>query len=660
MKAWHSVGQDWRMSKKMFKFFARDKEKKGASAASATPGIYFQSAGGLLLLCGLLCALVIGTFWPSVHCKFQVYDEYDYLVFNAAVNHGFTWSGVGWAFTALGKSNWVPLTWLTHMMDFQFYGFNPWGHHLTNILFHAANVSLLFLLLQRMTGAVWPSFILVALFAVHPLRVESVTWISERKDVVSFFFGMLAFIAYVRYAEESKKTGGHPERFYLLTLLLFVLSLMSKATLVTFPCLLLLLDYWPLRRITDFKLDGAKLWLLAEKIPFFLLIIPVAIAAKLAEQEGQSILIHPPLTMRLQTALISYAHYLGFIFCPLNLCADYSYPHSWPAGELWLSAVVLLGLSALVFTLGARRPYLLVGWLWYLGALVPVNGIIEQIGSPTMTDRYTYIPMIGILLIVVWGIKDLAEAMRLPLRPLGALAAILSIFLIAVTRHDIAYWQDSDILWTHVAAVSNNSWTAYANLGTILNSTDPDRALDSFQKSVDINPGYVEAQRGLADCLVQHQRFAEAIEHYRLAWNLDTADPRTQVGWGVSCYHEGLLSKAINHMQIARALDPTSTDDMSFLAELLIQKQRFAEALPLLKSLCAVQTNDVEDFNNLGYLLNKTGQVDDAIRAFQAGLNIAPTNSVLKANLDNAIKAKQQGIRHSPTNGAAMAHPPAR
>ncbi len=651
---------DWRMSKKKSNFPPRDKKKKGAPAAPAARGTFFRSSGGLLLLCGLLSALVIGTFWPSVHCLFQFYDENDYLLYNAGVNHGFTWSGICWSFTALSKSNWVPLTWLTHMMDFQFYGFNPWGHHLTNILFHAANVSLLFLLLQRMTGAVWPSFILVALFAVHPLRVESVTWISERKDVVSFFFGMLAFIAYVRYAEESKKTGGHPERFYLLTLLLFVLSLMSKATLVTFPCLLLLLDYWPLRRITDFKLDGAKLWLLAEKIPFLLLIIPAALVAKLAEQNGKSVFLHPALTMRLQTTLISYAHYLGFIFCPLNLCADYSYPHSWPAGELWLSAVVLLGLSALVFTLGARRPYLLVGWLWYLGALVPVNGILEQVGPQAMADRYTYIPMIGILLIVVWGIKDLAEAVRLPPRPLGALAAILSIFLIAVTRHDIAYWQDSDILSTHMAAVSRNSWTAYANLGLILASTDPDRALDSFQKSVDINPDYFESQRGLADSLAHHQRFAEAIGHYRLAWNLDTADPRTQVGWAVSCYYQGLVNEAIGHIQVAHALDPTSADDMTMLSQLLIEKQRYTDAIPVLKSLCAIETNNPDNFNTLGYVLGKTGQVDDAITAFQTGLNIAPTNSSLLANLALAIKAKQQGIRHSPTNGAAMAHPPAR
>ncbi len=628
----------------------RDKKKKGAPAAPAARGTFFRSSGGLLLLCGLLSALVIGTFWPSVHCLFQFYDENDYLLYNAGVNHGFTWSGICWSFTALSKSNWVPLTWLTHMMDFQFYGFNPWGHHLTNILFHAANVSLLFLLLQRMTGAVWPSFILVALFAVHPLRVESVTWISERKDVVSFFFGMLAFIAYVRYAEESKKTGGHPERFYVLTLLLFVLSLMSKATLVTFPCLLLLLDYWPLRRITDFKLDGAKLWLLAEKIPFLLLIIPAALVAKLAEQNGKSVFLHPALTMRLQTALISYAHYLGFIFCPINLCANYPYPKSWPVDQLWLSAVVLLGLSALVLALCARRPYLLVGWLWFLGTLVPVNGILEQVGPQAMADRYTYISMIGVLLMVVWGVKDLAEAFRLRPAPLLALAAVVCGLLIGVTRFNIAFWNDGDTRWSRALAVTTNNWTAYANLGTLLTSTDPDRALDCFQKSVEINPDYVESQRGLASCLFRQKRYAEAMEHYRLAWNLDTADPRTQMGWAVSCYYQGLINEAIGHIRVAHALDPTSIEDMTMLSQLLIEKQRYTEAIPVLKSLCAVETNSPDNFNTLGCLLVKTGQVDGAINAFQTAVNLSPTNSSLLSNLALAIRTKQQQSLHSPTN----------
>lgn len=641
--------------KKKFWFSFNDGKKEDIPISSASPKSFFQSARGLLLLCGVLSALVIGVFWPSVSCKFQYYDENDYLLDNVQVNHGLSWQGVSWAFTSLAKSNWVPLTWLTHMMDFQIYGFNPWGHHLTNILIHAANVSLLFLLLQRMTGAVGRSFIVAALFAVHPLRVESVTWISERKDVVSFFFGMLAFLAYVRYAEESRKAAGRPDRFYLLTLLFFVFSLMGKATLVTFPCLLLLLDYWPLGRISNFNLDRATLPLLVEKIPFFLLIVPINILASLAEQFGNSILLHPPLTLRLETALISYLRYLEYMFWPGNLSSNYPYPSSWPLGELWLAATVLLGISTLALVMRARRPYFLIGWLWYLGTLVPVNGIIEQIGSPMMADRYTYIPMIGILLIVVWGIKDLAESWRLRPPVLLALASIVSVLLIAVTRHDIAYWKNDDTRWSRAVAVTRDNWTAYANLGVCLNVHDPDRSLDCLEKAVEINPDYVEAQRCLANSLVQHQHYPEAIEHFRIAWTLDTNDSRTQLYWGQACSFAGLPNEAIFHLQVAHAIDPDNVLYMAYLAQLLIQKQRIAEAIPVLKSICAIQTNNPGVLNTLGSLLEKKGQLDDAIHTFQTALNFAPHSAIVEENLAGAIRLKQQEILRSPTNGAAIA-----
>ncbi len=648
------------MAKKRSGFSTSDRRKKGIQISSASRKPFFRSAGGLFALCSLLIVLVIGTFWPSVHCQFQFYDENDYLLANAHVNRGLTWANVCWAFTALGKSNWVPLTWLTHMMDFQVYGHNAWGHHLTNILIHAANVSLLFLLLQRMTGAVGRSFVLAALFAVHPLRVESVTWISERKDVVSFFFGMLALLAYVRYAEESQKAAGRHDRFYVLTLLLFVFSLMSKATLVTFPCLLLLLDYWPLRRTSDFKLDRANLRLVVEKIPFFLLIVPASIVAELAEQSGNSVILQPPLTLRLETALISYARYLGYMSWPVNLSPNYTYPKSWPAGELWLAAAVLAGLSTLVLVVYVRRPYFLVGWLWFLGTLVPVNGIIEQVGPQAMADRYTYIPMIGILLIVVWGINDMAESLRLRPQASLALASIVAVLLITVTRNDISYWRDGDSRWSRAVAVSRNNWTAYANLGTVLDTSNPDRSLDCFEKSVEINPDYVEAQRGLAFGLLRHGRYAEAIEHFRIAWIQNTDDPRSQWGWGIACYRAGHFNDALFHMQAAHAIAPGNASYMTSLAELLVGKQRFTEAIPVLKGLCAVQTNNPANFNNLGYALVKCGQLDAAIEAFQTARNIAPNRPDVEANLANAIKLKQQeeNLRLS-TNSAARVQSPA-
>ncbi|HEY3761062.1 MAG TPA: tetratricopeptide repeat protein [Verrucomicrobiae bacterium] len=649
------------MAKKKSGFSPAAKKKKDIPNPSVSSKPFFRSVGGLLLLCGLLSVLVVGTFWPSVHCLFQIYDENDYLLANTRINHGLTWKGVCWAFTALDKSNWVPLTWLTHMMDFQIYGGNPWGHHLTNILIHAANVSLLFLLFRRMTGSVGRSFVVAALFAIHPLRVESVTWISERKDVLSFFFGMLGFLAYVRYAEEMRKVSGKPHRFYLLTLLLFVLSLMSKATLVTFPCLLLLLDYWPLGRISNFKLDRTALHLFTEKIPFFLLIIPTSIVAKMAEQAGNSILLHPPLMMRLQTALISYMRYLGYMFWPENLSSNYPYPKSWPVGELWLAIAILVALSALALVLYKRRPYFLIGWLWFIGTLVPVNGIIEQIGSPTMADRYSYVPMVGILLIVVWGAKDVAESLRIRPALLWAPASIAAILFIAVTRHDIGYWQDSVTRWVRVTAVTKDNWTAYANLGVTFKSTDPDRALDCYEKAVAINPDFVEAQRELGACLIGHKRYEEAIEHSRIAWTQNTDDPRPQWNVGVGYFYTGNVKEAIFHFEMAYVLEPNNIAYAVPLAQILMQQQRFADAIPVTKSLCAIQTNNAENFNMLGCALAQTGQLDAALRALQTALSLVPNDAGLQSNIDQVIKLKQQKASSpSPTNSVGVVLPAAR
>ncbi|HMD53395.1 MAG TPA: hypothetical protein VKJ65_02460, partial [Phycisphaerae bacterium] len=313
------------------------------------------------------------------------------------MNSGLTWSNIVWAFGHADKANWYPLTWISHMMDFDTFESEPFGHHLTNVLLHAANGILLFLVLKRMTGALWRSFIVATLFALHPLRVESVAWISERKDVLSAFFGLAALWTYVRYIEETKNQNGRVKYFYWLTLLFFACSLMSKAMLVTFPFVLLLLDFWPLQRLDVSSIRR----LLLEKIPFLLLVLPVSIVAFIAQKNGRELVLNLPWSFRIETVFINYLRYVLKMFWPSDLSVLYPWPDSWPLIELLAAVVFVFGISIAVLILRRSHPYLLVGWFWYLGTLVPVIGLIP-LGGQSMANHYSYFPMIGILVALIW------------------------------------------------------------------------------------------------------------------------------------------------------------------------------------------------------------------------------------------------------------------
>ena len=425
-----------------------------------------QKTEGLVWLCVLLFAITVFVFSPALKCDFQFYDENGYLVENPHVNEGLSISGIAWAFTNLDNSNWVPLVWLSHMIDIDLYGWQAWGHHLTNILFHAANVVLLFVVLNRLTGRQWRSLFAAALFAVHPLRVESVVWISERKDVLSTFFGLLAIWTYVEFAKSGAK------KFYCLTLIFFACSLMSKAMLVTFPFVLLLLDYWPLQR------SKKKSALLIEKIPLFLMIIPASVVAYFAQKSSNELVLHPTWTMRSQTVIISYARYLEKMFWPTDLAVLYPYPNSWPLGVLILSIALLVVFSILFFYLRKERPYMIIGWLWFLGTLVPVIGLVP-LGEQSLANHYTYFPMIGILIIFVWGIAELSKSWRREISV--ALAAVTLTMLALRTRAEIFYWKDTQTLWSRAIAVTKDNYFAMNGLGKFLLKSDTKAALSNLE-----------------------------------------------------------------------------------------------------------------------------------------------------------------------------------
>lgn len=496
-------------------------------------------------LCVLLFGIVFGAFLLTVNCGFQFYDEADDLIKNPHVNSGLSPANFIWAFSSFEKSNWYPLTWISQMIDFDLFEQEAGAHHFTNIIFHAGNAVLLFLVLHRMTGAAWRSFVAAGLFALHPLRVESVAWISERKDVLSVFFGLLALWNYVRFVEESK-TGGRTKFYYGLSLAFFACSLMSKAMLVTFPFVLLLLDYWPLRR------DKKTSVLAVEKIPFFLLILPISIVAYLAEKSGGSLnLVSVPMDLRIENAIISYARYLGKMFWPTNYSVYYPYPNSWPAIDVALALLLLVAVSIFGFARRQGQPYLIVGWLWFLGTLVPVIGFVQE-GAQSMANRYTYFPAIGLTVALVWFAADLIKVRR----AVAVFAASLMIFCSYRTVAEIGYWKDSATLWSRAVAVTENNWMAHECLGIVLAQNNPAAAVEQFRQSVALNPGRFESQLDLAGVLIQLGQLDEAIEHFQDAAKIQPQNSWLYNGIAMCRIQQGRKDDAIAALQKAIELDP--------------------------------------------------------------------------------------------------------
>ncbi len=462
------------------------------------------------------------------------------------------------------------------MLDYDLFDENAWGHHLTNVLFHAANGVLVFLVLKRMTGALWRSLIVAALFALHPLRVESVAWISERKDVLSAFFGLLTMWMYARFAEESKITGSRPKCFYIygLSLLFFALALMSKSMLVTLPCLLLLLDFWPLERWRQ----KSKWSLVMEKVPFFVLVVPVSIAVCIAQNAGGQFLLHFPLVFRLETALMGYARYLLKMFWPSNFSVLYPYPDFWQVRQLLCAAVLIFGISVLVFVLRRQRPYLLVGWLWYLGTLVPVIGLIP-LGAQSMSNRYTYMPMIGIALLVVWGVNDLSRLWQKRTVLTAMVVALTTSVCILRTRAEIVYWKNGETLWSRAVGVTKNNFMAHLCLGNVLIQTNPDKALAEFQASVMIYPYYAESQRDLAFLLQNAGHFSEAIVHFEKAIQLDPQNSWALHGLGMALSKMGRVSDAVPSLLKAVEVDPQNASFKDDLSQALFSSEHGTYAI---------------------------------------------------------------------------------
>lgn len=475
----------------------------------------------VLLIYIILALATIIAFEQVCHNEFVNYDDDAYVTENQHVKAGFTYDSIIWAFTTNRSSNWHPLTWLSHMLDCQLFGTEPCWHHLTNLLLHLTNTLLLFAVLRRMTGTLWRSVFVAAAFALHPLHVESVAWVAERKDVLSGLFWMLTMAAYARYAEQPGIGK------YLLAVLAFGLGLMAKPMLVTLPFVLLLLDYWPLGRFQhDQAVKDANRWnsksvdtrsrwricyrLLWEKIPFFALSAVSSVITFLAQRSGHAVttIERLPLKFRIVNAMTSYLVYIVKMFYPTRLAVFYPYPKTLRMGAV---ALLLVGISILLNRWAHRRPWLTVGLLWYLGTLVPVIGLV-QVGSQAMADRYTYVPSIGIFIMVAWGAAELAAKWRYRKIVLGISAGVALAGLLLCTRMQVRHWKNSFTLYEHALAVTEGNFIAHYNLGVLLSKERRfDEAIMHYKEMLQMCPQNLEARNSMGVVFLEQGKYDEAI-----------------------------------------------------------------------------------------------------------------------------------------------------
>jgi len=592
------------------------------------------------VLGALLFLLAVCTFLPTLENGFINFDDPLYVSENVHVVQGLTSAGLAWAFHGTTGGIWLPLTWISHMLDCQLYGLKPWGHHLTSVLIHATSMTLVFLWLFRMTGAKWRSFVVAALFGLHPLRVESVAWAAERKDVLSALFWFLTLWAYAEYVKKSQSETLRAKRFYALTIIFFSLGLMSKPMLVTLPFVLLLLDYWPLNRLQDRK--DAKL-LIVEKWPFFVLSVLASVIAYAAEKHEKVIvsLTHLPLSYRIENAVVSYVQYIGKLFWPENLCAFYPPPDHFSLGAVF-TAVILLAIISVVFVWQWRRqPYLLVGWLWFLGTLIPVIGLV-QLGEQAMADRYTYIPEIGLLLCVVWGVNALTKTWKQQSLVLSATATMTIIACMALTVRQIGWWRNSETLFEHAIAVTGKNAIAYLNVGIALAKNGQiDEAIINYQEALEIDPNNATAHYNLGTALVKVNRTAEAVIHFQKVLEINPDDAEACHDLGNALYQMGRMNEAIDCYKKVLELKPDNVPAYNNLATALCQLGRMDEAVGYFQKSLQIEPNAAV-YGNLGLALSQLGRTAEAIICYKKGLAINPNDIEVQFNLGNALYEQGQ------------------
>jgi tetratricopeptide (TPR) repeat protein len=603
--------------------------------------------GGLTVKLSLiLLALVAGIYWPVVGYEFVNLDDTYYVSLNRVVQQGLTLSGIRWAFTTFFAANWHPLTWISHMTDVSLFGLNPAGHHAVNLILHAANAVLLFLVLKNMTGNPLRSAVVAALFAVHPLHVESVAWVSERKDVLATLFWILALGVYRRYVGQ----GGRSK--YVLLVLLFAFGLLAKPMLVTLPFVLLLLDYWPLGRLrigyrrdkTVASVGGSSLSIWLEKIPLFCLSAVSCVVTILAQSRSGAVVSWEdlPLVIRLRTAIWASIAYLWKAIWPYDLAV--SYPHPGHSLSIWVpaAALVLVGIiSFLVLRFMGRYPYGAVGWFWYLGTLVPVIGLV-QVGPQAMADRYTYMPLTGVFVLVVWAAVDLLKGWRCGVVTLASTGSVVLLAFMVVGGFQVRYWRNSTTLFERSLEISPGQASAHNSLGHALaQSGRRMEAVQHYQEALRLDPRMDKAHYNLANLLVQQGDVREARNHYLAALRINPRYAEAHNKLGVLLADQGQFVEAAAEYAQALRLDNEQAEAHNNLANVLAQRRSFGDAKAHYREALRIDPLYAEAFNNMGNVLTQEGALQEAAANYRRALQLNP--ALHRTHFNLGILFFQQG-----------------
>ena len=573
----------------------------------------------------LICIfLVVATFFIYSQVQdheFINFDDDVYITNNLNVQAGLTSKSVEWVFTTFTMGNWSPVTWFSHMLDYQLYGLHAKGHHLTSLFFHIANSLLLFLVLSRMTGVIWQSAFVAAMFAFHPLNVESVAWAAERKNVLSTLFMLITMWAYIRYAKKPTI------KRYGLVFLFFTLGLMSKPMLVTLPFVLLLLDYWPLRRLKFRQERGSNevseknifkklkvLLLVFEKVPLFLLTIGLSIITFISQKSFGAMHYAESLTFstRVTNAMVSYLDYLGKMVWPSGL--SILYPHPGNTLSVWqgiLCAMALMGITIMSIRLIRKAPYVAIGWFWYIGTLFPVIGVV-QVGGQAMADRYTYIPLIGIFIIIAWGIPDLISKWRYKEKVLSTMAGIIIFALFITTWKQVSHWKSSITIFKHAIRVTDLKYQSFKlvnnNLGIALSAEGKNKeAIFQYKEAIKLKPDYADA-------------------HYNL---------------GVTLVAEGKIKEAVFHYKMAIKINPDYAKAHNNLANRLVKKGALKEAISHYKMAIKIRPDYAKAHNNLGSALYAERKIVEAIFHYKTAIKIKPDFAAAQKNLKTSLRSMQ-------------------
>ena len=598
----------------------------------------------LPVICLALVVITLAVYFQVGNHPFLDFDDNVYVTDNPHVATGLTGKNIAWAFTSIDAGNWHPITWLSHMADVTFYGMNPRGHHLTNLAIHVATSLLILLLLLRCTRLIWQSSFVAVMFALHPLHVESVAWVAERKDVLSAFFWFLTLLLYAEFSVKRKAA------LYLLCFSSFLLGLMSKPMLVTLPLVMLLMDFWPLGLYRTreperglHRLPQKMSSLVAEKIPFLVCSLLSGVITIYAQQKGgaTSSLDAVPFVLRIENAFVSYAKYIVKTLWPSDLAVLYPYSSSLPPWQVIGSISALMLVTATAIGVKRRFPFLMVGWFWFLVTLVPVIGLI-QVGSQSMADRYSYIPLAGLFIIVAWGVPALTQRCKRQKMVLVLVASAVITASAGLTWRQLGYWQDGISLYRHALEVGSGSYLVHNNLGTAFAERgDLDAAIEQYRRAIRISPDNFNAHGNLGLALIGKGELEAAIMECRAALRLSPDNLNSHYNLGVALAAKGELAAAIQEYREAVRINPDTPKVHNTLGLALLNMGDLDAAIREFRNVLRLNPQDIDGHCNLGVVFARENDLDAALQEFQCVLRISPNDTYARNNLERVLAQKQ-------------------